>query len=74
MIITYTRDLGLPCRSQGWTGFDDLLRYQGDAFVAFRPKPTDEEWERSGLCVGWTNEDVLAHLSLGLRLPLLGSC
>ncbi|MGW5236271.1 maleylpyruvate isomerase family mycothiol-dependent enzyme [Streptomyces nodosus] len=47
----------------------DLLRRQDDAFVAFARELTEDEWRAPSLCAGWTNQDVLAHLVLGLRLP-----
>ncbi|MEU3186285.1 maleylpyruvate isomerase family mycothiol-dependent enzyme [Streptomyces sp. NPDC006923] len=47
-----------------------LLARQDDDFSAFAHSLTDEEWRRPSLCAGWTNQDVLAHLVLGLRLPL----
>ncbi|WP_326557287.1 maleylpyruvate isomerase family mycothiol-dependent enzyme [Micromonospora sp. NBC_01796] len=70
MIITYTRGPGSRVGRKGGPGFGDLVRRQGDAFVAFARNLTDEEWERPSLCAGWTNKDVLAHLVLGLHLPL----
>ncbi|WP_327233241.1 maleylpyruvate isomerase family mycothiol-dependent enzyme [Streptomyces sp. NBC_01317] len=47
-----------------------LLARQDDHFASFARTLTDDEWHRPSLCAGWTNRDVLAHLVLGLRLPL----
>ncbi|WP_327369238.1 maleylpyruvate isomerase family mycothiol-dependent enzyme [Streptomyces sp. NBC_01217] len=47
-----------------------LVGRQDDAFSAFARALTEEEWDRPSLCTGWTNKDVLAHLALGLHLPL----
>ncbi|GHH85730.1 hypothetical protein GCM10018793_54890 [Streptomyces sulfonofaciens] len=47
-----------------------LSRLQDDNFSAFARALTEEEWDRPSLCAGWTNKDVLAHLALGLHLPL----
>ena len=70
MTITNPRGLRFPAGRRGGTDFRDLVRRQDDAFVAFARTLTDEEWNRPSLCTGWTNKDVLAHLVLGLRLPL----
>jgi uncharacterized protein (TIGR03083 family) len=47
-----------------------LLARQDDDFSAFARTLTHDEWQRPSLCTGWTNQDVLAHLVLGLQLPL----
>ncbi|MBC7271802.1 MAG: maleylpyruvate isomerase family mycothiol-dependent enzyme [Streptomyces sp.] len=47
-----------------------LGKLQDDNFSAFARTLTDEEWRRPSLCTGWTNKDVLAHLALGLQLPV----
>ncbi|MBQ1090062.1 maleylpyruvate isomerase family mycothiol-dependent enzyme [Streptomyces sp. B93] len=47
-----------------------LSKLQDDNFSAFARTLTDEEWRRPSLCTGWTNKDVLAHLALGLQLPV----
>ncbi|MFF1957030.1 maleylpyruvate isomerase family mycothiol-dependent enzyme [Streptomyces sp. NPDC058220] len=47
-----------------------LLARQDDDFSSFARTLTDDEWHHPSLCDGWTNQDVLAHLVLGLRLPL----
>ncbi|MFI6082045.1 maleylpyruvate isomerase family mycothiol-dependent enzyme [Streptomyces sp. NPDC051217] len=47
-----------------------LLARQDADFSAFARTLTHDEWQRPSLCTGWTNQDVLAHVVLGLRLPL----
>jgi uncharacterized protein (TIGR03083 family) len=48
----------------------DLVAVQDQNFLAFAGTLTEQEWNESSLCRGWTNKDVLAHLVLGLQLPV----
>ena len=47
-----------------------LLRRQDKHLLDFADTLTETEWAAASLCHGWTNKDVLAHLALGLHVPL----
>ena len=47
-----------------------LLSRQDEHLLGFAHTLTDTEWAEASLCRGWTNKDVLAHLALGLHVPL----
>jgi uncharacterized protein (TIGR03083 family) len=48
----------------------DLIGVQDENFLVFAATLTEQDWNEPSLCRGWTNKDVLAHLVLGLLLPV----
>ncbi|MGW0215821.1 maleylpyruvate isomerase family mycothiol-dependent enzyme [Micromonospora chokoriensis] len=48
----------------------DLRRRSDERFATFAAGLTDREWAQPSRCDGWTNHDVLAHLVIGLTIPL----
>jgi len=48
----------------------DLRRRNDERFAALAAGLTDREWAQPSRCHGWTNHDVLAHLVIGLTIPL----
>lgn len=48
----------------------DLRRHNDERFAALAAGLTNREWAQPSRCHGWTNQDVLAHLVIGLTIPL----
>jgi uncharacterized protein (TIGR03083 family) len=48
----------------------DLRRHNDERFAALAAELTDHEWGQPSRCDGWTNHDILAHLVIGLTIPL----
>ncbi|WP_433125474.1 maleylpyruvate isomerase family mycothiol-dependent enzyme [Micromonospora sp. CA-240977] len=48
----------------------DLRRHNDERFTDLAAGLTDREWAQPSRCDGWTNQDVLAHLVIGLTIPL----
>jgi uncharacterized protein (TIGR03083 family) len=49
---------------------NELRRRNDDRFAALAAGLTDREWAQPSRCDAWTNHDVLAHLVIGLTIPL----
>jgi uncharacterized protein (TIGR03083 family) len=49
---------------------DDLRRRNDERFADLAAGLTDREWAQPSRCDAWTNHDVLAHLVIGLTIPL----
>jgi uncharacterized protein (TIGR03083 family) len=61
-------DAAIGTTDDVWT----RLRRQRRAAADYFDSVTPDEWQRPSLCAGWTNRDVLAHLTAGSRSTLGG--
>lgn len=48
----------------------ELLRRNDERFRAYARDLSADDWSKASLCERWSNHEVLAHIVVGLRVPL----